>query len=346
MVKGFADYSDVRLHLVVFSDKIHYQEVFELGIPVTILKRVPKRNPLVFYRLYRLCRTWKPDLIHSWGTMSAIMAIPSSLLLSIKLINGNITDAPKNMHFFDERLFRARLTYPFSKVVVGNSLAGLKEYKVPLKKAVCIYNGFDIGRITNLKEKSLIRKEFAINTKSVIGMVGGFFDRKDYETYLKAAFIVLNESKDITFVAVGDGPNLIKCKEMIPKEWASNFIFTGSQRDVESIINTFDIGVLLTNAQMHGEGISNAILEYMALKKATLATIGGGTNEVVDHLKTGILIEPESPQTVADQLLYLLDNLEIAQKMGIEAKSRLDNYFSLAKMTESYYQLYHKHLEK
>jgi len=346
LIKGFTDYPDVKLRLVVFSDKIHYQELFELGIPVTILKRVPKRNPIIFYRLYQLCRSWKPDLIHSWGTMSAIIAIPSSVLLNINLINGNITDAPKNMDFFDERLFRARLTYPFSKVVVGNSLAGLKEYKVPEKKAVCIYNGFDSNRVKNLKKQNLIRKEFNINTKSVIGMVGGFFDRKDYETYLRGALIVLKERKDVTFVAVGDGPNLIKCKEMIPIKYSTQCIFTGVQTDVESIINIFDIGVLITNVQMHGEGISNAILEYMALKKATLATLGGGTNEVVDHMKTGILIEPGLPQIVADQLLYLLDNLEIARKMGIEAKSRLDNYFSLAKMTEAYYQLYQKHLGK
>lgn len=342
LIKGFADYQDVRLHLVVFSDKIHYQEVFELGIPVSILTRVPKRNPIVFYRLYQLCRDWKPDLIHSWGTMSAILSIPSSLLLNIKLINGNITDAPKNMDFFDERLFRARLTYPFSKVVVGNSLAGLMEYKVPEKKAVCIYNGFDGNRISNLKEKALIGKEFTIKTRSVIGMVGGFFDRKDYETYLKAALIVLNERKDITFVAVGDGPNLMKCKEMIPADHASRFIFTGLQTDVESIINVFDIGVLATNAEVHGEGISNAILEYMALGKPTVATSGGGTDEIVDHMKTGILIPPDSPEILAEQLTYLLDNPSECKTMGLEGRSRIDQLFSLARMTTEYYQLYQR----
>ena len=76
LIKGFANYSDVQLNLVVFSEKIHYQEIFELGIPVNILKRVPKRNPMDFYRLYKLCKSWKPDLMHSWGTMSAMVTLP------------------------------------------------------------------------------------------------------------------------------------------------------------------------------------------------------------------------------------------------------------------------------
>lgn len=345
MIKGLIDYADVQLHLVVFSDKIHYQEVYGFGIPVTILKRVPKRNPMIFYRLYRLCRNYKPDLIHTWGTMSAIWAIPSSIVLNIKLINGNITDAPKNMNFFDQRLFRARLTYPFSKVVVGNSWAGLKEYKVPDKKAVCIYNGFDDNRISNLKEKSEVRKGFNISTKNIVGMVGAFFDRKDYKTYIEAALLVLKQRKDVTFIAVGGGPNLQQCKEMVPPEQVSYCIFTGLQKDVESIINIFDIGVLATNDRVHGEGISNAILEYMALRKPTIATSGGGTDEIVEHSKTGILVEPADVQTMANQVVYLLDNPDFAKKMGNEGRNRLNRMFSLPAMTSEYYGLYLKLLK-
>ena len=340
LIKGFRDYPDVHLHLVVFSDNIHYQEVFQLGLPVKILERVPKRNPLVFYRLFKLCRKWKPDLIHSWGTMSAIWAIPSSLFLNIKLINGNVTDAPPNMGFFHKELFRAKLSFPFSAVVVGNSKAGLSAYKVPLKKRICIYNGFDDNRISDLQDKSEIKERFNIKPSKIVGMVGGFFDRKDYDTYVRSALIVLKQRTDVTFIAVGDGPNLTKCKEMIPSEHASRFIFTGVQTDVESIINVFDIGVLATNAEVHGEGISNAILEYMALEKPVVATIGGGTDEIVVDIITGMLIPPGSTSTMAKYLIQLLDDSEKAKKMGQAGRSRVLDFFSLDKMTKSYIELY------
>ncbi len=340
LIKGLMVYDEVQLNLVVFSEKIHYQEVFKLGIPVTVIKRVPKRNPLTFYRLFKLCKRWDPDLIHSWGTMSAIFAIPTCILLRIKLINGNITDATKNMSFFHEELFRARLTFPFSTAIIGNSQAGLEAYKVSSRKGICIYNGFNFERISNLKDKNEIRKKFNINSKKVVGMVGGFFDRKDYETYINAALGVLSQRKDVTFVAVGEGPNLAKYKAMIPSEYDSSFIFTGAQKDVESIINIFDIGVLATNSKVHGEGISNAILEYMALGKPVVATKGGGTNEIIVHNNTGILIEPHSLEVMANKILYLLKNPKESIVMGQEGKKRIGNFFSMDKMTNSYYELY------
>ena len=342
LIKGFKEHPDVQLHLVVFSNEIHYQEVHELGIPITLMPRIPKRNPKVFYKLYQLCKYWKPDLIHSWGTMSSIIAIPASVLLNIKLVNGNIINAPKHMSFFNDGLFRTRLTFPFSSVIVGNSLAGLKAYKVPQKKGICIYNGFNFNRITDLEAKAIVTDKYNIITPKVVGMVAGFFDRKDYETYIKAALSILKKRTDVTFMAIGDGPNLEKCKALIPHDYASNFIFTGTQKDVESIINSFDIGVLSTNVNVHGEGISNAILEYMALEKPVVATTGGGTNEIVDHLKTGFLIPPDSAEAMAVKLIHLLDNPDEALKMGKEGKDRISKMFGLEAMTTSYYELYKK----
>ncbi|MFH6603644.1 glycosyltransferase [Maribacter algicola] len=340
LIKGFDQYPGVSLKLVVFSDKIHYNEIYDRDIDIIIMKRVPKRNPMVFHRLYKLCKAYRPDLIHSWGTMSAIFAIPTSKLLNIKLINGNITDAPKNMTLLHKELFRAKLTFPFSTVVVGNSLAGLKAYRVPKEKGICIYNGFDFGRVANLKDKKLVKKELGIETKKVIGMVGGFFDRKDYKTFINAALLVLKQRDDVTFVAVGEGPNLEICKDLVPKDHANDFVFTGARTDVESIINIFDIGVLSTNSEVHGEGISNAILEYMAMEKPVVATIGGGTNEIVEPGKTGILIPDSAPENMASELNYLLENVVDAKAMGQKGKQRIEEFFSLAKMIDAYHKLY------
>ncbi|SDD92572.1 Glycosyltransferase involved in cell wall bisynthesis [Pricia antarctica] len=340
LVKGFREYPHIQLRVVVFSDKIHYKEIFDLDVTVTILKRVPKQNPMIFYKLYKLCKQWQPDLIHSWGTMSAIIAVPTSVFLGVKLINGFVVNALDNMKFFDENLLRARLTFPFSKVVVGNSMAGLKAYNVSEKKGICIYNGFNNERIAALEDKSLIKKKFNIQTKKIVGMVARFTDSKDYETFIKAGLIVLNQEKNITLVAIGHGENLAKCKEMVPSNFVDNFVFTGEQKDVESIVNTFDIGVLATNTKIHGEGISNAILEYMALGKPVIATTGGGTNEIVDHGKTGFLIPEESPEVLANRLIYLLNNTDEAIQMGIVGKQRIKAMFSIEKMTSAYYDLY------
>jgi glycosyltransferase involved in cell wall biosynthesis len=340
LMKGLAHYPDIDLHLVCFSDRIHYKEVYDLGIPITILKRVPKKSPKVFYQLFKLCKEWKPDLIHSWSSMSTIIAIPTAKLLNIKLINGNIADAPPNMNIFDQRLFRARLTFPFSEVILSNSQAGLKAYKTPKSKGICIYNGFDPKRVLNLESKASIRDRFNITTEMVVVMVGSFTKSKDYKTYISAALIILKERNDVTFLAVGAGSELETHQTMIPLEAASRFIFTGLQKNVESIINACDIGVLSTNIKAHGEGISNAILEYMAVSKPTIASIGGGTAEVLVDMKTGFLVPPALPKIMADKLNQLLDDPSLMRVMGKAGRERLESVFGLEKMTKTFYELY------
>lgn len=340
LAKGLSKFPDVKLRLVLFSEEIHYSEIKQLDIKIDIIKRIPKKNPIVFYHFYRLCKSWKPDLIHSWGTMSSIWAIPSVVLLRIKLINGNIVNAPDNISFFDSEYFRAKITFPFSKIIVGNSKAGLKAYKVPNDKGICIYNGFDEHRISNLKEPNILKEELQITTKYIVGMVGSFSERKDYETYFNAANLILVKRNDITFLAVGEGPMLEKFTSTIPEKFTNHFRLTGARRDIESLVNIFTIGVLTTNAKLHGEGISNAILEYMALGKPTIATKCGGTPEIVSHMKTGILIPDNSAKTLVEKLTYLLENLEVRESMGNMAKTTIKNHFSLQKMTESYFNLY------
>ncbi|WP_289063690.1 glycosyltransferase [uncultured Zobellia sp.] len=344
LLKGSKQYSGIELGLVVFSDRIHYEEVYDLGVPITILKRVPKKNPMVFYRLFNLCKKWKPDLLHSWGSMSTILAIPSSKLLGIPLINGSIVDAPENLSFRNKDYFRTKLAIPFSKVIVGNSLAGLRAYKIPTKKGLCIYNGFDLNRISELKNESKVRREFNITTPKIVGMVGNFSERKDFKTYIKAAMIVLNQRDDVTFLAIGEGPDLGECKKMVADEHMSKIIFTGLQRDVESIVAIFNLGVLATNMKVHGEGISNAILEYMALSKATVATIGGGSNEAVGEGETGFLVVPASPEAMANKISLLLSKEDLCETMGVAARNRMENMFGLKKMTDSYVKLYKESL--
>ena len=65
-------------------------------------------------------------------------------------------------------------------------------------------------------------------------------------------------------------------KKNILHEYSNKFIFLTKQDDIESIINIFDIGILATFT----EGISNSIIEYMALAKPVIATDGGGTSEI------------------------------------------------------------------
>ena len=340
LLKGLHQRPDIEVHLVLLADRILYPEALNLVQGVHVLARKTKKDYRIFSQFYKLCKELQPDIVHSWGTMSSIYAIPSTKFLRIPLISGNIADAPARFSFLEKRLVRAKLTFLFADVILSNSKAGLDAYGAPASKSKCIYNGFDLNRANNLKTPEEIRQHLGIKTKNVIAMVGGFQDRKDYVTYIKAAVAVAQNRSDVTFLSIGDGPNLEACKQMVPENLKNNILFPGRMKDVESVLNSINIGVLTTNAAIHGEGISNAILEYMFMKKPVIATLGGGTPEIVHHDKTGYLIAPGDVQDLAHKITFLLDHPDRAIAMGEVGKAFVRNNFSLDKMIHRFISLY------
>ncbi len=345
LLKSFREHPDIQVEMVVFSDIIEYQEVYDLPYPLHLLKRQPKRDPRIFYKLFELARQIKPDLVHSWGTMSSIFAIPTCKILGLPLINGNIADAPQDLNFADSRYLRAKLTFPFSDIVLGNSEAGLRAYDAPPSKRLCIYNGFDLSRFQQPEDPDKVKSRLQISKGLVVGMVGAFYDRKDYQTFIKAAILLAQKYDGTQFLAIGDGPNLEKNRALVPIALRNRILIPGQINSIESVINVFDIGVLATNSQVHGEGISNAILEYMALGKPTVATDGGGTPEIVQDGETGFLVPGGDPQVLADKVAILVEDSSLRDRMGHSGRERVMRDFTIHRMKEQYLALYHTFLQ-
>ena len=270
--------------------------------------------------------------------MTALIALPTAIMLRKKLFNSMITDAPAHIRPWSKAWIRSKITFPFSDAISANSLAGLKSYRTPLKKSFCIYNGFNFTRLDNLVDKRTILSRFEITTPKIVGMVAEFAPRKDYPTYIRAALSIARARNDVTFVAVGDGPSLNDCKKLVGEEFQERIRFLGSQNDVESIVNIFDVGVLTTFT----EGISNSILEYMALGKPVVATDGGGTREIVEDRITGYLIQPFDYAILAEKLLFLLDHDDVARTLGEAGRSCIQKKFRIDSMVNSFVDLYKK----
>jgi glycosyltransferase involved in cell wall biosynthesis len=171
-------------------------------------------------------------------------------------------------------------------------------------------------------------------------MVGAFAPRKDFKTYLQVAQQILAMREDVVFLAVGDGPLLDQSKRSVRPENRANIIFTGSISDVENVIQLFDIGVLFSNTQVHGEGISNAILEYMAAGKPVLANDNGGNAEIIVDGKTGFILSEDETQNWVDRLNYLLDHPVIAEEMGRRGEARVKSTFHIDQMIASFRRVY------
>ena len=143
LLKGLKERKNIRLCVVSLSNNFHYSYE-ELNIKTCFIDRSIKKDPNIFIKLYKICKEFQPDIIHSWESMCSVYAMPVANILGTKFINGMIRFAPSKVKSFGSLWIRSKITFPWSDAILANSYAGLKSFKVPKHKSYCIRNGFDL----------------------------------------------------------------------------------------------------------------------------------------------------------------------------------------------------------
>lgn len=340
LLRGLNERGNVNMELAVTRPEIGYPEVRQLGIPIHVIRRNNKWDIGGVKQFLSIARAFRPDVIHTWDPITTILALPAAKCLKIKLVNESIRHALP-IRRFSKLWWLARTLFPLSDIVVANSMAGLRTYGlIPSSRAVCIYNGFDPNRATDVESSQGFRSGLGIETPLVVGMVANFVDAKDYGTFLKAAMAISQTRDDVTFVCVGDGPLMPRMKKKVPSQLMHRILFTGRQQNVEAIVSEFDIGVLTCNTNGHAEGLSNAIMEYMGLGKPVVATDSGGNSEILVHGETGFIIPPFDAGALESELRRLLNDPELRATMGTAGKQRILDVFSLKNLVDSHLDIY------
>jgi glycosyltransferase involved in cell wall biosynthesis len=327
-----------ELFLVIMKEDIHFDKFISLKIPYKIIERkLSKKDPFIFAEFYKAYKKFQPDIIHSWGSMVTFYSLPAKILLKYKLLNFDIQDAPqRQIPVFSFRNIITKINFIFSDFIIANSLAGLRAYNVKSVNAKVIHNGIVLDRITQHSTKDKTRLKYNISTKYAVLMVASYSDFKKNKLFVEVANKVCEMRSDISFYSLGEGNKDLfnECKNNI--KYNKNIVLLGRIKDVESLINVCDIGVLFTN----GEGISNAIMEYMVFGKPVIAHGTGGTKELVKHKESGILLENESVDEIANLVIELVDNPARRMEMGLAGKKIIEENFTIDKMGLEFEKIY------
>lgn len=328
-----------QIYILTFDEKIEYEEIVKQNITFFYYTKKKKSYTYILF-LNSLLNKIKPDIVHTWDLNSSIMSGFVLKLKGITHINGCLRGSAY-LSRFSLINFKYSLSFTLSDRVIANSQAGLKaKNKHQGRKYRVIYNGYELEKNT-LKENTSYKEILNINNQKVVGMVSTFRDGKDYETFIKVAKKIQRERDDITFILVGDGPQYVKIKQKVSENENNRIIFLGKQYDVINIIQSFDICVLLSYiTPHHGEGISNSIMEYMALRKPIITSDCGGNIELIKNQYNGLVVKSKDPKDFYFKLIELLDNKPLQEKLGNNAYKTLKNNFSIHKMVNNYCEIY------
>jgi glycosyltransferase involved in cell wall biosynthesis len=119
-------------------------------------------------------------------------------------------------------------------------------------------------------------------------------------------------------------------------------MFLGLRRDVAEILSGCDIAILPSLV----EGLPNAVLEYMAAQLPTIATCVGGSAELIEDGKTGILVPPKNSTALSDALLLLLRDSSLAGRLALDARGFAIRNFSFEKLLTEVDALYSELLQR
>jgi glycosyltransferase involved in cell wall biosynthesis len=329
-----------ELLVIMTSHHIHYEKFHELNIRYHVIPKMWNRNDVsVFYKFYRIVQQYQPDIIHSWGKMQTLYCIPTVIKTKLPLINSQITGAPPSINKISLDYLIDRVNFKYSKTVLSNSKAGIEAFRPPLHKSRVIHNGVNLERFEGLPDVAAVKEKYNILTPYTVVMVASVSPNKNYRLFFDIAQVITKIRSDISFIGVGwyieDDPDYQDIKELTCNN--GRLLFPGNINDVEALVNACDIGVLFSP---NGEGISNAIIEYMSLGKPVIASRIGGNTELIQHNENGYLVKESSADEIAELVIELIDNKDKRDEFGKKSKEIILHSFSLERMGEKFEATY------
>jgi len=329
LLKGFQDNVKFQTYFgVLVKGGEREDEAFHYAKYVLPIRQSSQYDFSLAFSLIRLTKKFQIDLIHTFGSVSDFSGVVAGKINGIPVVNGSIRSARPRLNKRDQF---SKFCMRFATWVVANSNAGLKAFGMDTKQNSCvIYNGVDMTRFVDIEAISA--------TRPTLCMVGNFTRKKDHCGLIEIMPELKELYPNLQLVLVGRGEKLKQLKERVEAlELKDCVVFVTNCNSPESIIKACDIGVLLSP---EGEGLSNVIVEYMALGKPVIASSMGGNVELVSHGKTGFLVSDSSSRQLVNYIKQLINSPKLASKIGLAGREAITNNFTISRMVAEYEQLY------
>lgn len=218
-----------------------------------------------------------------------------------------------------------------------NKVEAININLAPSKKFTTIYSGIDLNRFkVNLERAEKIRSLGLSPNRPIIGTIGRLSTQKAPLDFVAAAKMVLQQTPDLQFIMVGDGPLASQVRQAIGDEQRIKVF--GYRDDIPEILAVLDLFVLSSL----WEGLGRALTEAMIMGVPVAATAVDGVPELVTHQRTGLLSPPGDPARLAENITWLLDHPAEAQRMRQSARNRVVPTFSAERMVEKIEALYER----
>lgn len=318
------------------------------GAEVILLPMAKKISPwpdlVALVRIYRLLGRSRYDVVHAHSSKAGVLFRVAAWLRNVPMILytphcfyfQSETSFLQKYFYFGVELLLAAVTH---RVIVSDSeKKALRAHPLfPAGKALVINNAIRLPGPPVPPCTARIKQELDVNQGHfVVGAIGRLEPQKDWDTYLRAAQLVVQRRPDTTFLIVGSGSEDRKIRHAVRKLGLGNHVrVTGYLPQTESIYAIMDIFVSTTR----WEGLPYVFLEAMRHKKPIVTTAHGNDSVVLDN-KTGRVVPRRDHHAIAESIIQLIDNKEQVVALGNNGYRHLTEHFRFDVFLQKHQALY------
>ena len=213
----------------------------------------------------------------------------------------------------------------------------IERQRFPAERVHTIPNGIDIDRFQPRPPNRVLRRQLGLPDGAPLACIlAALRPEKNHEMFLDVAARVRQRVPEANFLLIGDGPRRQILQARAAELGLTSAVhFLGTRPDVPELLSLVDV-VLLTS---HNEANPVSILEALAVGKPVVATRVGSVPHTVLDREVGYLVEPGDAAAMADRVVELFHNPELAAELGSAGRRHVVASASLERMVEGYESL-------
>ena len=299
----------------------------------------------LFRKMAWICRTNKVDILHCRNFASTFYAGMARLYGSRARLIADVRGVEEEKRKLLGYEGMAKLGLIDRVVVVSADLRHrMIKGGIRASRIINIPNGIDFDPFLEETDRKLLLEQFGIASGStVIGTVGRLEKIKNFELLIRVFEKILKRNEKVALIFVGDGSERARLEGLVETCGIQGSVrFLGYRSDVPKVLKVFDIFV----SSSMSEGMSNGILEAMAAGIPVVASKVGGTPELVEHEKNGLLFTSCSVDEMCEMLDIAIKSPALRARYGRNGVEKVREHYSIEATATKYSKLYHSLLGK
>ncbi|MFA5355801.1 MAG: lipopolysaccharide heptosyltransferase II [Candidatus Omnitrophota bacterium] len=241
--------------------------------------------------------------------------------------------------YYKKHLFSYVMGWGRRVIILSNVIGRhmIDDFGVPHERVRMIPRSVDLDKFRYIAPKDKRKDEFNV------GIIGRITPIKGHSHFIKAMAYVARSVPRLKIWIIGDA----SASKEAYKEQVQVLVkrlglwhctqFLGNQRDIPGILAHLDLLVLATTSH---EAFGRVIVEAQACGVPVVATRVGGVIDIIEDHKTGLLVPPADPVSIADAAIKIYRDLELSQELAEHAYKKVKDKYNVDLMAQSTLDVY------